>query len=128
MRFVFYFQSDDDALTHYGSSPAGEVARMLEHVAKDVRAGFRGNAVTDINGNKIGRWLVADKHQTWRCAACKSSESVMQLAWVSPNTEVKVEEFALEGGTRDDFWCQACSDHTDQEQDAPAGELEGGAK
>jgi len=118
VKFVFYLFSENESLADADANPTEELARLLEVAAKQVRDELRGNAIKDLNGHVIGRWARDDKHSGWRCSECLG-ESVQQLAWVNPNTDVKVSEFAQEGGTRDDFWCSRCANHTFQEQGEP---------
>lgn len=49
------FETNGQAFEDYGDK---EVQRILETIAKDVSEGVLINSILDINGNKIGKWIL----------------------------------------------------------------------
>lgn len=49
------FATDNAA---FDDEPASEIARILRDVAGKIEAGQFENVIRDLNGNKIGNWLI----------------------------------------------------------------------
>lgn len=51
------FKTGNAAFDEYGDR---EVRRILEKIADEVESGQTKGVIMDINGNKIGRWVLED--------------------------------------------------------------------
>jgi hypothetical protein len=54
--FKLEFETDNDAFQSGDNQE--EVAKILATIAKEIAAGKKYDNVRDVNGNKIGYWLV----------------------------------------------------------------------
>lgn len=57
MKFELSINMDNEAFT---DDPNGELAYILESVVMSLKLGSTGGNVRDINGNRTGKWSIAE--------------------------------------------------------------------
>ena len=60
-KFTLEIECDNAA---FDDDQSGEIARMLEQAAKNVRDGYVSYSLSDANGNRVGGHLLADYKAT----------------------------------------------------------------
>lgn len=61
MKFTMQVDMDNAAFeTEFGDMDNPELVRILEVVKKSVRDGVTDSVVRDINGNKVGNWMISE--------------------------------------------------------------------